>query len=135
MIKNSLIILLLISLSTGGWLANRIIQNLNQAMVMLQLKHKQEIARTKIKERGKRLLAALPVAGIIAASWFEKREYDEWKAEHPQGTPEQYAQEVSALVIDMSRRFYQELKADYPSLEEASSVLFDSPQGGDKPAN
>lgn len=117
MIKNSLIILLVITLFGGGLATSQIIQDLNQAMMMLQLKHKKDIARTKIRERGKRLLTVLPVAGAIAAAWFEKREYDEWKVENPQGTPEEYTNEVSKLAVEMSKHLYQELKADYPWLE------------------
>ena len=116
MIKNSLIFFLLVTLGAGGLMVNRVFEQMNQAMLLMQIKHKKDIARTKIKERSKRLLAVLPVAGAVAAVWFEKREYDEWKRENPEGTPEQYTDEVKSLATEISVQLYRELKTEYPWL-------------------
>jgi hypothetical protein len=95
MIKNIIIAMLLLCLAGGGYIANRTIDRLEQAIALLHVKHKKDILKTKARERGKRVLTAIPVAGLVALAWFEKREYDEWQQEHPDGTPRRYLREVS----------------------------------------
>ena len=53
--------------------------------------------RTKAIARMKRLLVAIPVAGIGLAGYFEKQDYDEWKEDHPEGNPQMYACEISQI--------------------------------------
>ncbi|MCW9025189.1 MAG: hypothetical protein OQK73_11015 [Gammaproteobacteria bacterium] len=121
MLKNIIILLLISSLSIGGYVANKTIDGLKTAMVALQLKHKKQIVKTKVKERGKRVLALLPVVGIAAVAWFEKKEYDEWKTDNPDGTPEQYTDEMTEVIKEISLSYYEELKEEMPDIH--------SPQG------
>jgi hypothetical protein len=93
-IKNSLIAMLFLSLISGGYVALTTVDKLKGTISALTIKHKKEIVKTKVKERGKRLLAAIPVVGIGAIGWFEKQEYDEWKLNNPQGTFVEYKNEV-----------------------------------------
>lgn len=112
MIKNIIIAVLLSALAAGGYAANSTLSQLKTAeaavsalqttVSALRLKHKQDILKTKIKERGKRIVVALPVAGLVALGWFEKAEYDEWKQEHPQGTLQQYSSEMGASVKEVA---------------------------------
>ena len=115
MIKNFIIVVLLLSLSVGGYLVNGTINTLKSTITALHIKHKKNILKTKIKERGKRILTAIPIAGLIAIGWFEKLEYEEWKQDNPDGTPEQYANEVADLVYEVAESYYQEI------IEESSS--------------
>jgi len=100
-IKHIIIGCLLLTVSVGGYVANTAIDGLKKTIVLMKVKHKKDILKTKLKERGKRLVAAVPVAGIIAVSWFEKSEYDEWKLENPEGTPEQYSKELKDAAFEM----------------------------------
>lgn len=95
MIRNIIIAVLLLCLAGGGYMANRTIDRLEHAIALLHVKHKKDILKTKARERGKRVLTAIPVAGLVALAWFEKREYDEWRQDHPDGTPHIYLREVS----------------------------------------
>jgi len=121
MIKNIIIVVLLLSLSVGGYLVNGTINTLKATITALHIKHKKNILKTKIKERGKRVLAAVPVLGLIAIGWFEKQEYEEWKQDNPDGTPEQYANEVADLVYEVAESYYYEditqEKSDRDSME------------------
>ena len=94
MIKNIIIIALLISVSVGGYMAINTIDGLKGTITALTIKHKKQLLKTKVKERGKRLLAAIPVVGIVAIGWFEKQEYEEWKEDNPDGTFDDYSNEV-----------------------------------------
>lgn len=112
MIKNSIIALLLSLLAAGGYAANNTLSRLKTAeltvnalqtsMKALRLQHKKALFKTKIKERGKRVVAAVPVAGLAALAWFEKEEYDEWKEEHPDGNFEQYSSEMGAAIKEVA---------------------------------
>ena len=112
MIKNIIIFLLFSTIAIGGYLTNTVLGKLNTAeaalttmqasMSALRLKHRKDILKTKIKERGKRVVVAIPVAGLVALGWFEKEEYDEWKVENPEGTFSQYVDEVTASVKEVA---------------------------------
>jgi hypothetical protein len=116
MLKNIIILLLIGSLSIGGYVASKTIDGLKTAMVALQVKHKKQIVKTKVKERGKRVLALLPVVGLAAVAWFEKQEYDEWKTDNPDGTPEQYADEMTEVIKEISLSYYEEIKEEIPEV-------------------
>lgn len=133
MIKNIIIALLAASLIASSYIANSRINELSETAATigklkatisaLQYKHKKAILRTKLRERGKRALAVIPVAGLIAVGWFEKQEYEEWKQENPQGTAELYFDEVSKVVQEMSADYYEELKEEYPDLKPLEQIL------------
>ncbi|NQZ52786.1 MAG: hypothetical protein HRT93_00895 [Piscirickettsiaceae bacterium] len=109
MIKNIIIVVLLLSISIGGFFVSSTISLLKSTMTTLQIKHKKAIVKTKIKERGKRVLAAIPIAGLIAVVWFEKLEYEEWQQDNPDGTPEQYSKEMADLVYEMADEYYEKI--------------------------
>ncbi len=62
------------------------VEHMNKILT-LEAMHKAELLEAKIRERGKRFISAIPIAGTVAMGWFEKIEYDEWKADNPNGTP------------------------------------------------
>lgn len=86
MLQNLMIGLLAAGLIVGGSIATSTINSLKSTIAMMAVSQKKQLVKTKLKERGKRLVAAVPIAGMIAVGWFEKREYDAWRAEHPDGT-------------------------------------------------
>jgi len=101
MIKHIVIGVLFLTISVGGYVANAAIDGLKTTIALMKVQHKKSILKTKLKERGKRLVAAVPVAGFIAVGWFEKSEYDEWKLENPDGTPELYSKELKDTAFEM----------------------------------
>ena len=119
MIKNLMIAILLSLLSAGGYWFDHSISRLQTAITALeisqqamQLKHKQQILKTKVKERGKRLVAAIPVAGAVAITWFEAREFEEWKIENPQGDLQQYSEEMFHLVKQEARIYIDDIQSE-----------------------
>lgn len=128
MIKNIIIVVLSSALLSGGYFANSRINKLTNTVTSiaalkttikaLHIQHKKAIFKTKLKERGKRALALLPVAGLVAVSWFEKQEYDEWKQDNTTGTFKQYINEVSGTVQEIADSYYEEIKKDLPTIEQ-----------------
>lgn len=102
MAKNIIIAVLLFSLAGGGYLATTTIGNLKNAITALTIKHKKTILKTKVKERGKRLLATIPVVGLVMVGWFEKQEYDEWKLDNPNGTLSEYQSQMLDAASDVA---------------------------------
>ncbi|PHS71608.1 MAG: hypothetical protein COB23_01170 [Methylophaga sp.] len=124
MLKNLIILILLCGLSMGGYLANNTINLLKSTITTLQIKHQKKLLKTKIKERGKRVVTAIPIVGLIAVGWFEKLEYEEWKQDNPDGTPQQYADEVATLVYEVAESYYEDIteqNADGASLDNTAT--------------
>lgn len=80
------------------------------------LKHQQllEIMETKLTARAKtkiqRSVAAIPLVGLGFMAYFEKIEYEEWKKDHPNGTVEEYSQEVYTKSQELLDREYADVK-------------------------
>ena len=102
MIKNIIIIVLSLSLTVGSYFSISVIDNLKSVITTLALKHKKDKVKIKVKERGKRLIAAIPIAGIVAVGWFEKNEYEEWELENPDGTFEEYSSEMTNAISEVA---------------------------------
>lgn len=113
MIKNIIIVILFASLSFGGYFVDKTIDALKATIATLHIKHKNDILKTKMKERGKRLLAAIPVAGVLAVGWFEKNEYEEWKLENPDGTLEEYTSEIKQVAAEVASEVASSYCEDY----------------------
>ncbi|MEM7462903.1 MAG: hypothetical protein AAF362_09480 [Pseudomonadota bacterium] len=67
------------------------------------------IMRTKAKARLRRVMVAVPIAGLAAAAIFEHQDYLEWKEDNPDGDPETYGCEVSALSAEIVDDVLQDL--------------------------
>ena len=91
------------------------VAQLKAAISAMRIKHARNIMKIKIRERGKRVLAAMPVVGLVAVGWFEKQEYDEWKQQYPHGDLQQYSQQVGRLVAEVADEYYEEIKKEIPS--------------------
>lgn len=71
------------------------------------LRHRKEMAKAvskaKAKARLRRVLVAVPVVGAGAALAFEAQDFQDWQAEHPEGSFADYTcetAELSASVVD-----------------------------------
>lgn len=67
------------------------------------------VAKTKAKARLRRVVAVIPVAGVGALAYFEEQDYQDWLAENPSGSRQQYACEVSVLTAEIADEVLQEL--------------------------
>lgn len=67
------------------------------------------VARTKAKARLRRVMAAVPLAGIAAAGYFEHSDYQKWKEDNPDADLADYSCEVSALSAEVIDEVLQEL--------------------------
>ena len=83
-------------------------------------KHKGELAKAKTKERAKakvqRAVSAIPLVGVGAFALFEKLEFENWKAENPEGTFEQYSLEIGNEVNEILQEEYREYYEQYKDL-------------------
>ena len=90
--------------------------------------HRKELAatvsRVKAKARLRRLVAAIPLAGIAAAAEFERRDFLSWQEENPDGTFGQYGCEASVLSAEVMDEVLQELpEAVRPRKETVLKML------------
>lgn len=67
------------------------------------------VAKTKAKARLRRVIAVIPIVGVGALAYFEEQDYQEWLAENPSGSRQQYACEVSVLTAEIADEVLQEL--------------------------
>lgn len=67
------------------------------------------VARIKAKARLRRIVAAIPVAGLAAAAEFERRDFLEWQANNPEGTFGQYSCEVATVSAEVIDEVLQEV--------------------------
>ena len=102
LIKNIIIVILSLCISVGAYFSLNVIDNLKSVITTLIIKHKKDKVKLKVKERGKRLIAAIPIAGVVAVGWFEKEEYDEWMVENPDGTIDEYTSEITDATTEVA---------------------------------
>ena len=78
-----------------------------------EVQERAAIAKTKSKEKAKarlkRIITAVPVAGIGAALYFEYGDYQDWLEENPDGDVQSYGQEVRALTQEIADEVLAEL--------------------------
>lgn len=142
MLKNLIIGSLAAVLIAGGSYGYRLVDRLETAtdtiqalqagMTAMRLRHGRKLAQTKLRERGKRILTAVPIAGTAAAIWFEQQAYADWKQEHPDGSLEQYADEMSTVVGEILTEYGDDIGngiPDYISAERVRTFIIDNLSG------
>ena len=67
------------------------------------------VAKAKAKARLRRVIVAVPIAGIVAMGYFEERDYREWKEQNLDGTRQHYACEVATLTAHVIDEVLQDL--------------------------
>ena len=67
------------------------------------------VARAKAKARLRRVIAAVPVAGIAAVGYFERRDFVAWQEGNPDGTLNEYSCKVATVSAEVIDEVLQEL--------------------------
>ena len=83
-------------------------------------------SKEKAKARLKRVVTAIPIAGLGAAAYFEYGDYQDWLEDNPDGTFSEYSQHV----MDISQEVAGEVIAETPDIPGVDSeVLLNRMQG------
>lgn len=100
-IRYFIMVIMGMTITVGDYMAHATINGLKTTIALMQVKHTKVVMKTKRRERGKRLVAAVPVVGAEAAAWFTQVECEEWKVENPDGSFEQYSSEMKEVTIEI----------------------------------
>lgn len=77
------------------------------------LRHRKDMARAvskaKAKARLRRMLVAVPVAGVAASAIFERQDYLDWQANNPEGSFVDYSCEMAELSAEVVDEVLQDL--------------------------
>ena len=85
------------------------VANLTASTAQTVLTQRKAIAKVKAKARLRRLIAAVPFAGMASLAYFEEQDYQEWLVENPTGSRADYACEVAAVTSEVIDEFLREL--------------------------
>ena len=98
-----LISLASLAISTSIWAVNQTMRvaTLSKAVATQAVQNRRQIARLAAKARLRRIVAAVPLAGIAAASYFEERDRREWLEANPGKTNADYACDVAELTTEV----------------------------------
>lgn len=96
----------------------------------LSKEHMKDKIKIKAKARAKakiqRGVAAIPIVGLAALAIFEKMEFDDWKKDHPDGTPEEYAREMYETSQELFNEEYRDFEEKYRDFEKYASQASES---------
>lgn len=82
------------------------------------------VIKTKSKARLRRFVVAVPFVGALAVAEFERRDFNEWKKENPEGDLQAYGCEVSVSSAELIDEVLQELPENIrPSRDVVLSQL------------
>lgn len=82
---------------------------MTKALATQAIQNRKQIARLRAKARLRRFVAAVPIAGIGAAGYFEERDRREWLGANPGKTNADYACEIAELSAEVMDEFLAEL--------------------------
>jgi len=95
----------------------------------LERKHKKDVAKVKhqgrIRSRTQRSLALLPLVGVAANAWLEKKEYEEWKLDNPNKSLKEYTQQTALETKEHLNELITEFKEDQKTLSISLKSTFD----------
>ena len=109
------VVLALSTISLGIWAVSIATQvaSLTATMATNAIAHRQTLiqsaARLKAKARLRRLIVAVPIAGLASIAYFEERDYQEWLEDNPDGDRAKYACEVATITAEVLNEVLQEL--------------------------
>lgn len=109
LLRNSTFVLLLIvsltslAVSTSIWAISQTMRvaTLSKAVATQAVQNRKQIARLAAKARLRRIVTALPLAGMVVAAYFEERDRREWLEANPGKTNADYACEVAELTTEV----------------------------------
>ena len=103
------------SISLGLWAVSLTEQvaSLTATTAASVIAHRQALtqssARLKAKARLRRLIVAVPIAGLASIAYFEEHDYQEWLEDNPDGDRAKYACEVATITAEVLGEVLQEL--------------------------
>lgn len=109
------VVLALSTISLGIWAVSIATQvaSLTATMATNAIAHRQTLiqsaARLKAKARLRRLIVAVPIAGLASIAYFEEHDYQEWLEDNPDGDRAKYACEVATITAEVLNEVLQEL--------------------------
>lgn len=77
------------------------VATLSKAVATQAVQNRKQIARLAAKARLRRIVTALPLAGMVVAAYFEERDRREWLEANPGKTNADYACEVAELTTEV----------------------------------
>lgn len=109
LLRNTTFVLLLIisltslAISTSIWAVSQTMRvaAMSKAVAAQAVQNRRQIARLAAKARLRRIIAAVPFAGIAAAGYFEERDRRDWLDANPGKTNADYACEVAELTTEV----------------------------------
>jgi hypothetical protein len=109
LLRNTTFVLFLIvslaslAISTSIWAVSQTMRvaALSKAVATQAVQNRRQIGRLAAKARLRRIVAAVPLAGIAAAGYFEERDRREWLEVNPGKTNADYACEVAELTTEV----------------------------------
>lgn len=101
------------------WAINQTMKvaTISKAMATQAFQNRQQVARLMAKARLRRIAAAIPLAGIGVAGYFEERDRREWLEANPGKSSADYACEVAELTTEVM----DEVLAELPVLVQLPS--------------
>lgn len=92
-----------LAISTSIWAINQTMRaaTLSKAVATQAVQNRRQVARLAAKARLRRIIAAVPLAGIGAAAYFEEIDRREWLEANPDKTNVDYACEVAELTAEV----------------------------------
>ena len=87
------------------------------------------VAKVKAKARLRRLVAAVPFAGVASLAYFEEQDYQEWLEENPAGTRGDYACEVAHITSEVIDEFLRDLPTSLRPEPEVFNHLLETQAG------
>lgn len=122
--------LLTTTIAAGAWVVSLTAQvaTVTASATAAALAHRQAmaraLARAKAKARLRRVMAAIPIAGLGIVAEIERRDYLEWKEANPEGDFARYSCEIAALSAEVVDDVLQDLPEQIrPSRDLALSLV------------
>ncbi len=103
------------TLGALAWSVGLVVQvaTLTTTATATALRHSKEItkaiARAKAKGRIRRVVVAVPIAGVAAAAAFETQDYLQWKEQNPDRTFGDYSCEIASMSAEVIDEVLHEL--------------------------
>ncbi|WP_299303959.1 hypothetical protein [uncultured Litoreibacter sp.] len=91
------------------WFAAELAEKVAVVKAAETLARKKAVSKEKAKARLRRVLVAVPVAGVAAAGYFEYAQYQKWLEENSGGEFNGYAAEVGSDTQEVADEVLQEL--------------------------
>lgn len=111
------------------WFAAEIAEKVATVKAIESASRRTAVRKEKAKARLRRTIVAIPVAGIVAASYFEYSQYKSWQASNTELEFADYASEVGGDTEQVMDEVLQELPEDIRPNEGVVQLLVSKSTG------